>query len=168
MKNPILYYGLIGAGIVVAVTTLPWFILKEDLSYTLAVSLGYLSILVALSSIYFAVRKYRDDIADGIISFGKAFKVGILTTLIPAGFTFISTAIFHLLQGAEFKAWNIENMKKSLSPEQYEAQMAQMESMGSLIDNPFFQGFVMFATILIIGVIISLIVAATLKRNNSN
>ncbi len=160
MKNPILRYGLIGALVVVFFTTVPWLTFSKSMSYSLAVKLGYLSVLLALSSIFFAVRQYRDDIANGMISFWKAFKIGILTTLIPSAFMFVSTAIFHMNYGEEFRAWSVDAMKKSLPEEQFQAQM---ESMGDLVSNPYFQGAVMFITVFVIGVIVSIIVALIMK-----
>ncbi|MEZ5059875.1 MAG: DUF4199 domain-containing protein, partial [Saprospiraceae bacterium] len=46
--------------------------------------LGYISMIVALSMIFFGVKSYRDKHQEGIISFGKAFKVGFFITLVAS------------------------------------------------------------------------------------
>ena len=168
MQNPIIRFGLIGGIILVILSNIPWLIWGESMSYTTAVSLGYLSVAVALSSIYFGVRKYRDEIGGGVISFGKAFKIGLLTALIPSGFIFVSTVIFYILNGENFQEWAIASMEQSLPPEQFQAQMAQIEAMGDLTLNPFFQGFVMFMTVFVIGLLVSLVVAWILKKERKN
>ena len=60
MKNPIIRYGVIGGLILVVLGQLQWQIVGTSLSYNQAQVIGYLSIVLALVSIYFAVRKYKE------------------------------------------------------------------------------------------------------------
>lgn len=167
MKNPIIRFGLIGGIVLVILGQLQWYIGYDKMSYNMAQVVGYLSIVLALTSIYFAVHKYREEIGGGFISFGKAFKIGALTTLIPSLFMFISTVFFYLTKGDEFKEWAMAEMAKTMSAEEFQAMTQQIEANRAIYENPYFQGVFMFLTVLVIGLIISLVVAFLLKNEKT-
>ena len=85
MKKNILTYGLI-AGIVVSVLMLSsvnYFSHCEgNVDYNTSIFIGYASMLLAFSLVFVGIRNYRDKYNEGVISFGKAFKIGILISLI--------------------------------------------------------------------------------------
>ncbi len=164
MKNPIIRFGLIGGIVLFLLAQGQWQLTRTNVSYDTAQVLGYLSIVMALLSIYFAVRKYREEVGDGFISFGKAFQVGSLTALIPSAFMFISTVIFYLSYGAEFKAWALAEMQKNTPPAELATMMEQYEANQALYDNPYFQGLIMFLTVFAIGLIVSLVTAFILQK----
>jgi len=164
MKNPILRFGLIGGIVLFILAQLQWQFVGTSMSYNQAQIVGYLSIIFALTSIYFAVRKYREEVGAGYISFGKAFQIGSLTALIPAAFMFVSTVIFYLSYGEEFKAWALAEMQKTTPPEKLAMMMEQYETNQALYDNPYFQGLIMFLTVMVIGLIVSAITAFILQK----
>src|SRR4026208_414163 len=95
MKTNILIYGLI-AGIVVAILmvfNINYIGKSGKVSYETSLLLGYASMLIACSLVYVGIRNYRDKYNGGIISFGKAFKVGILIVLIAATFYVVAWLI---------------------------------------------------------------------------
>src|ERR1700735_201744 len=84
MKKLIFTYGIIG-GLVPAT----WFLISEGLlpdsvSLNIRLWLGYTSMIVAFATIFVAVKKYRDNFGGGIITFGKALKIGLLVTLVAS------------------------------------------------------------------------------------
>src|SRR5690349_3333190 len=87
MKKNILVYGLI-AGVVVS--TLMLFNVnylshcEGNVDYNTSMLIGYASMLIALSLVYVGIRNYRNKYNGGVISFGKAFKIGILMVLIAS------------------------------------------------------------------------------------
>ena len=44
--------------------------------------IGYTTLVVAFVFVFFGIRSYRENVGNGYITFGRAFKVGILITLI--------------------------------------------------------------------------------------
>src|SRR5947209_8627139 len=55
--------------------------------------LGYTSMVLSFLLVFFGVRSYRDNVAGGAISFGKAFQVGILITLVTCAIYVIAWEI---------------------------------------------------------------------------
>src|SRR6188768_3086038 len=87
MKKNIIIYGLI-AGIVVSILML--FSInyishvEGKVDYNTSLLIGYASMLIAFSLVFVGIRNYRDKYNGGIISFGKAFKIGIMIVLIAS------------------------------------------------------------------------------------
>ena len=82
MKKIVIVFGLI-AGVIVSA----WAVCGAALcygggSYTTGMVLGYASMILAFSLVFVGVKNYRDKYNDGLISFGKAFKIGLYITLI--------------------------------------------------------------------------------------
>ena len=84
MKRIVITFGLIGGGIAALLmfATLP---LVNRVSYEYLTVLGYTVFVACFLTVYFGLRSYRDTIGGGTITFGRAFKVGILITLIACG-----------------------------------------------------------------------------------
>src|SRR5207248_2905443 len=80
MKKNIIIYGLI-AGIVVSfpmLFTVNYISHCEgNVDYNSSMLIGYASMLIAFSLVFVGIRNYRDKYNEGVISFGKAFKIGI-------------------------------------------------------------------------------------------
>src|SRR5436189_2967823 len=87
MKKNIIIYGLI-AGIVVSVLMLfsTNYIshVEGKVDYNTSLLIGYASMLLAFSLVFVGIRNYRDKYNGGVISFGKAFKIGIVMVLIAS------------------------------------------------------------------------------------
>ena len=160
MKNLIVKYGIYGGIILVAMMLLSWFLLMPNLSYQMAEVFGYISMFLALSMIFFGMRAYRKENGD-ILSFGKGMQVGTLINLIPSGFMFIYTFFLFQFKGEDFLEWS----RGAMSPEELAAMDEAMATMPEWIQNPAFQGVVMFATVFIFGLIITLLSAVLLRKS---
>ncbi len=156
MNKYILRFGLYSSITMIVLFGLTWVIFGTSLGYKTSEVLGYLSMLISLSFIYFGVKTYRDEQNGGQITLGKAFLVGVLIALIPSLFFAIYTGIFITLQGEAWMEWALENMPPS--------QRSQFEENPELFTNPWFQGVVMFFTVFVIGLVYALISAFLVKR----
>jgi hypothetical protein len=81
MKKIVLTYGLIGGGILAAMMAIT-FPFHEQIGFDRGVYVGYTSMVLAFLMVYFGVVSYRDNVAGGSITFGRAFAVGLLISLI--------------------------------------------------------------------------------------
>jgi hypothetical protein len=85
MKRVILVYGVIAGTIVAAMMaiTMPMYE-NGTLNHENGKPIGYTTMAVALSMIFFGVKSYRDNYLGGVVSFWKAVKIGMLITAIAA------------------------------------------------------------------------------------
>ncbi len=81
MKKVVLTYGLITGVLFSVIMAFGWSQMSEHASYGWAEVLGFLSMFVALSVIFFAIRKHRSNLG-GAISFQNAFLVGMWISII--------------------------------------------------------------------------------------
>lgn len=156
MKSPIFRNGVYSMLIILMVFTATQLIWGFTLPYRTSEVIGYLTILISLSFVFFGIRAYRDEKNGGEITFGKALQVGILITLFPSFAFALFTIVQFLLQGEEMMEYYRQNMP-----------VAEQEKWGEnleMLQNPFFQGVIMFLTVFMIGFIITIISAMVLKR----
>src|SRR5687768_7434219 len=86
MKKIILTNGLIAGAIVSSMFLISWplFHAEGKMDLDSGMFFGYASMLIAFSMIFFGVKRFRDRHQGGVISFGKAFQIGILITVIAS------------------------------------------------------------------------------------
>lgn len=173
MKSAILRFGLIAGGIVTVLLFVPFFIWGDDFDMSIGEITGYASMLLAMCTVYFGIRHYRDNERGGIITFGKAMQVGLLISLVAGLVFYVANFIFYETMGDDFypkyQQYYTESIKNSGKPaaeieKELKAMQADWEANKGLYTNSFFQAFVMFATVFLIGAVISIISALILKR----
>jgi hypothetical protein len=81
MRRIVLTFGLIAGAILSAMMllTLPF---HDRIGFDRALVVGYTTMVLAFLMVFFGVKSYRDNVADGSVTFGRAFKVGLLITAI--------------------------------------------------------------------------------------
>lgn len=172
MKNVVLKYGLIAGLIQVVVGFGLMAVLIGDGSKNMqyAELLGYATMIVALSVIFFGVKTYRDQQLDGSISFGRAFKVGLYITLVASALYIVGWMLYyHLGSGSAMMDAYLEQHIATLqssgqSAEAVQAEIERMEGFMEMYQNPIVMIGMTFMEIFPVGLIISLIAAALLKR----
>jgi hypothetical protein len=172
MKKIILIHGLI-AGAIVSVlmlfTTNYLSHCEGNVDYTTSMLIGYASMLVAFSLVFVGIRNYRDKYNEGVISFGKAFKMGIIIVLIASTMYVISWLIAYFFFIPDFlekySAHMIEELRTSgASQAEIDAQIKEMADFSRMYKNPFFNAMMTYVEILPVGLIVTLISALVLKR----
>lgn len=84
MKKNVLVFGLISGAIVTAMMFYAVSVCYNDPNFEPNMVLGYAAMLAAFSFVFVGIRNYRNKYNGGVITFGKAFKVGFLITLIAS------------------------------------------------------------------------------------
>ena len=85
MRKTVLVFGII-AGVIVGsmlFITMPMYD-SGILNFDNGELVGYTTMVIALSLIFFGVRSYRDNYREGILSFGEAILAGSLITLVAS------------------------------------------------------------------------------------
>jgi Protein of unknown function (DUF4199) len=127
--------------------------------------IGYLSMLIAFSLIFVAVKNYRDKQNGGIISFGQAFKMGLLIALIGSTIYVITWALVYNLYLPDFMDKYVESMIKNAKPEELQEVTKEAQGYKEMYKNPLMFTFMTYMEILPVGLIVALITALILKRN---
>jgi uncharacterized membrane protein len=169
MKRTILVCGLIGGLISVG-----WFVVSEQLitnhmSIGTRLFFGYAAMIVGLSLIFVAVKNYRDNYNDGLITFGRAFRIGLLITLIAStvyvvvwmvDFTWFDPDFF-----AKYNAGKLADLKAhGATPAEISNTVAEMNQEVAMYKNPFVNALFTYMEIVPVGLVISLIAALILKK----
>nr|WP_321229108.1 DUF4199 domain-containing protein [uncultured Psychroserpens sp.] len=84
MKTTVIRFGLYGLLTGFTIFTLHLVLGIKNLEYSTNEILGYISIFISLSFIFFGIKHYRDHVNNGVISLGKAIAVGVLISLLVA------------------------------------------------------------------------------------
>ena len=168
MKKIVLTFGLISGGIAVLamLVTLP---LVGRVSYGYLTVLGYTIFVACFLMVFFGIRSYRDTVGGGTITFGKAFTVGILITLVSCAIymmawdfiyrqflpTFMDDYLTHMLE---------EMRAQGATPEALKQQMQENEQFKQWYQNPFIRYAMTLMEAFPVGLLMTLISALMLKR----
>src|SRR4030095_1970243 len=148
MKRTVLIFGLISGAISSAmmILTLP---LLDRIGFDHGEVLGYTMIVLSFLMVFFGIRSYRENVSRGKISFGRAFSVGILITLISCAFYVITWEIIYFKVAPDFAdkfaAHVIEKAKASGATQQaIEAKTEEMKQFKVMYDKPLFNAALTF------------------------
>ena len=168
MKKTVLTFGLI-AGLIISVLMGGSLFLADKISSGHSMVIGYTMMVASFLVVYFGIRSYRDGTLAGEIAFGRAFACGILITLIT---TCCYVAMWEVLyfkfmphfMDSYFAAQIHKIQSSGLDPAATTAQVAAVRRSQQLYQNPFVNMAYTFMEPLPVGLIITLISAAILRR----
>ncbi len=128
MRKIVLTFGLIGGTLlsIMMFMTLPF---MDKIGFDKGMFVGYTTMVLAFLMVYFGVRSYRDNVAGGSISFGRAFKVGALISLITMT-CYVATwqYIYHRITPDFMDAYTEYALNKQRAAGATEAEMAKLEA----------------------------------------
>ena len=168
MKKIVLTFGLI-AGVMISVLTDASLLLASRIGSGHSMVVGYTIMVASFLLIYFGVRSYRDNNLAGQISFGRAFACGILITLITTFCYVVSWEILYFnfmphFMDSYFAAQIHQVQSSSLDPATIASKVAAIQSSQQSYQNPLVNAAYTFIEPLPVGLIITLISAALLRR----
>ena len=174
MKKIVLTFGLISGGIISAMTAimLP-LCLNGTIDLGFSEIIGYTSMVLAFLMVFFGIRSYRDNVSTGTVTFGKAFQVGILITLVTCAVYVIAWEIVYynfLPDFADrFATLTIQRMRDNGASDAELVKATQdMARFKELYKNPLINVAFTFLEIFPVGLIVTLISAAILRRKPGN
>jgi hypothetical protein len=172
MKKTVLTFGLIAGAVLsgMMLLTMPF---EEQIGYDRAEVIGYTTMVAAFLLIFFGIRSYRDNVANGRIRFGRAFAVGALISVTAAACYMVTWEIIYYGIKPEWaehmKTAMIEKTKASGgTPAEIEAKLAQMQKYAEWYKNPLINVAITFVEPLPLALIISLVSAGILSRRRSD
>ncbi|HZZ37358.1 MAG TPA: DUF4199 domain-containing protein [Caulobacteraceae bacterium] len=167
MTRIILTYGLI-SGVVVIAGIMGTMLIQGGAPHS-SVWLGYLIMLVALSSILVGVRQYRDQTLGGVIKFRTALLLG-LGIAVVAGLAYVAVwevylAVTHYTFMDKYVAQILETKRAAgVTGAAYEKLVVELETMRRQYANPLYRLPMTFAEIFPVGLLIAVASAALLRN----
>ncbi|MEZ5016798.1 MAG: DUF4199 domain-containing protein [Flavipsychrobacter sp.] len=169
MRKIVLTFGIV-AGAIVATVMLISMYLVEAGKMEASLLLGYASMVLALSVIFPAIKSYRDKEQGGAITFGKALLIGLIISAIASCIYAIGWEIF--ISSSGMSAVDLTN-------KMYEGQVTAMKEAGATAEElaqyqigDWYNTFILrylftaFGEMFPVGLIISLICAAILRKKS--
>ncbi len=162
MKKTVLIYGLISGAIVGSMffITMPLYE-RGILTMENGEWVGYSTMVVALSLVFFGVKSYRDNYLDGSITFGKALAVGLLITLVSSLVYAITWEVIYNTM-TDFVTDMSNKYFEKLRAEG--TTQAKIDEYAGMYENPFIRFAMTLMEIAPVGILISLLSAALLKK----
>jgi hypothetical protein len=169
MKKNVLVFGLISGLIVTAMMVISTITCYNSNKFEGSEVLGYTTMLIAFSFIFVAIKNYRDKYNNGVISFGKAFKIGLFVTLIAGTMYLLAWLVEYYLFVPDFMdkycTHVINNARADgASSTELAEKTKQMDSMRELYKNPLFVILFTYFEIVPVGLLVTIICALILKR----
>lgn len=173
MKRTIIVFGLIAGFIVTAIMVVSMARCYSDPDFQGNMVLGYASMLLAFSFIFIGIKNYRDKHNNGIISFGKAFKIGFLICLVAStvyvGVWLIDYYLFMPDFMDKYTAHVLSEARRDgLSAKEIAEKAQEMHKYQEMYKNPIWVILLTYMEIIPIGLVVSLISALILKQKPDN
>lgn len=127
--------------------------------------------ILAFSLIFIGIRNYRNKYNNGVITFGKAFKRGLFITLIASTMYVVVWLIDYYLFIPDFMdKYTAHVLRQSqadgASQQELQKKAAEMAKFKEMYKNPLIVILLTYAEVMPIGLVITLISAAILKRRS--
>jgi hypothetical protein len=168
MRKIVLTFGFIGGGLLALMVALtaPF---HDQIGFDRGVYVGYTTMVLAFLMVYFGVQSYRDNVAGGSVSFGRAFKVGALISLvIMACYVGVWYVVFHNFMPDYFDKYAAHTVEQARQSGASEAAIAEQSreiaGFKEMFKNPLF--FVAFAVLepLPVALVFTLVTAGIMSR----
>jgi hypothetical protein len=166
MRYSLVYGSLSGA---VAISVLVFSLAFNLPNHSHSLWFGYLVMLVALSLIFVGVKRYRDVECGGVVTFGRAFAIGLGIALVAAVIYALGWELYLAVSGkdfmAEYTASILARMRADgAPPAAIAAKTAELRSMAEAYRNPLFRLPMTFVEIFPVGLVVTLVSAALLRN----
>lgn len=167
MGRTILIWGLIGGVIVAGLMQLS-LIIVNDHTNPMAMWLGYLTMLIAMSTIFLGIKQYRDQTGGGVITFWRGLVIGLGIAVIAAVIYAAAWEAYLAISGKDFIGeYNAAMIAKAEAEHASAARLAEIRaqaaSFQAIYDNPLMRFGMTMAEMLPVGVLVALVSAVLMR-----
>lgn len=172
MRKVILTFGLLAGAIVSGFMVIGLALYEKTGKIFVNELVGYATMVIALSMIFFGIKSYRDNYQKGVINFWKGVQVGLLIAMIASLLYAFTWETYMQARPAGFTSFMekytdsvINKLKeKGASSEKIDQEIKNMDRFMQLYRNPLIRFGLTLMEILPVGIIITLISAAVLRK----
>lgn len=168
MQRIVLTFGLI-AGAILSVMMLLTIAFHDQIGFDKGYIIGYTTMVLAFLMIFVGVKTYRDTVAGGKVTFGQAFKVGLLIMLVASVCYVVTWEFIYYTISPDYldkyASYSIEKLKQSgASAEAVAAKTQEMAKFKVMYQNPLVNIAFTLLEPLPVGLLFTLVAAAVLSR----
>ena len=169
MKRVVLVFGLL-AGVVLSVMLAIQIAFIDEIGFDRGEVVGYTTMVLAFLMIYFGVRSYRDHVYGGTITFWKAVGIGLGITLVASACYVTTWEVIYFWFAPDFiekyGAYVVEKAREAgASQQELAAKSAEWARYKEMFKNPLINAAITFIDVLPVGVAMTLLSAAILRRD---
>jgi hypothetical protein len=167
MGRTILIWGLVGGVIVAALMQLSLMIVNDHTN-PMAMWLGYLTMLIAMSTIAIGIKQYRDQAGGGVITFWRGLLIGLGIALVAAIIYAAAWEVYLAVSGKDFIGEYSANLiAKAQAEGASAARLAELRAQAvewrAIYDNPLLRFGMTMVEMLPVGVLVALISAIAFR-----
>ena len=169
MFSNILKYGLIAGVVVGGLMFVNFTIVGGEHNFEYGMVIGYATMLVALTAVFMGIKRHRDRELGGVIRFWPAFGMGVAMSVIAGVLYSLSWEASQAVTGGDFMAsyssFVLEQARaEGKSAADIAALAKQMAEFKVQYANPWFRLPMTFSEVFPVGVLVSLVSAALLRK----
>ncbi|WP_145856318.1 DUF4199 domain-containing protein [Pedobacter suwonensis] len=173
MKKNVTVFGLIAGVIVSVLMVLSMMRCYNDPNLEHSMLIGYASMLLAFSFIFVGIKNYRDKYNEGLITFGKAFKIGALISLIASTIYVVVWLVDYYLFMPDFMdKYVAQALREAKTNGASASELAKLSKElafnQEMYKNPVMVVLFTYMEILPVGVLTSLVAALILRKKPIN
>ena len=170
MRKVVITYGLLAGAILAGMIFLMMAIVGDSSDFEKGESIGYISMVVAFSMIFFGIRSYRDKNLGGLITFNIAFRVAILITVIASAcyvigwmtyFNYVDNTFIE--RYTEFYTEKVNASGKT--PAEIKTELDAFHENMTSYKNPLVMSLFTFLEVFPIGLVISILCAMLMRKS---
>jgi hypothetical protein len=172
MHKIVVTFGLLGGALIAVMMalTLPF---QDQIGFDKGVVVGYTTMVLAFLMVYFGVRSYRDTVAGGTLTFGRAFTVGLLITAV---ITVCYVATWQVMYYGfmpdfldKYTAYAIEKARLAgASERELATKIQELADFATMYRNPLVNLAFTFLEPLPVGLVFTLVTAGVLSRRRAD
>lgn len=168
MRKIVLTFGVIAGAILSVMMIITW-VFFDEIGFDKGEIVGYTTMVLAFLMVFFGVKSYRDNVAGGSVTFGRALSIGLLITALASVF-YVATweVIYYKVApdfGDRYAAYAVEKVRKSGGTDaQIAARAKEMADFNEMYKNPVMNVAYTFLEPLPVGILLALISAGVLSR----
>jgi hypothetical protein len=169
MRKIVLTFGLIAGAIMALMMFLAMFF-KDQIGFgEKGMIIGYTSMVLAFLMVFVGIKSYRDNVAGGQVSFGRAFKVGALIAAVGCVCYVAAWQVLYRTMAPDYMdkyaAYSIEKERRAGATEaQLAARTEEMAKFREMYKNPLVNIAVTLLEPLPVALVFTLVSAGVLSR----
>jgi len=142
---------------------------QGGLDYGIGEILGYTAMLLALSTVFFGVKRHRDLVLGGKISFKSALTKGLIIVAVAATTYVVGWEVYYpyfaVDFGQEYSEYMLENLRhQNLSESDLAKEAEKISIWVERYNNPLYRIPITLTEILPLGLIVALASALILRK----